>query len=74
MHGLIGDRLLRRFAGRIQQLSEVTAAPEADSNLADGEAADSSDNGSLYVPPERPDSTVCQTKAEAEAAEQRERG
>jgi hypothetical protein len=74
MRGLIGDRLLRRFAGRILELSEVTAPPEADSNQADGETPDSSNKRSLYTPPVHPDKTVHERRAEAEMPEQRKRG
>jgi hypothetical protein len=73
MHGLIGDRLLRRFARRILELSEVTAPPEADSDQAEGEAAGKSEDRSIYTPPEHPDGTVHKTNAEAEAAHHHER-
>ena len=73
MRGLIGDRLLRHFAGRILDLSEATAPPEAEANQADGEAEGKSRDQSIYTPPEHPDGTIHKTKAEAEAAHHHER-
>ena len=69
MRGLIGDRLLRHFAGRILDLPEATTPPEAEADQAVGKSRDRS----IDTPPEHPDGTIHKTEAEAEVAHHHER-
>jgi hypothetical protein len=73
MRGLIGDRLLKRFAGYNRHSPEQEAVPEAASDHADGEAASSSANRSIGLPPAHPVGANLVTKPEAEAAERHDR-